>query len=65
MPRPELEEAAEERIPLGRFGTTDEFANLAAFLMSDGSGYINGDVVTMDGGNGSKAQASSQRWDGN
>jgi hypothetical protein len=35
---------------LGRFGTTEEFANLAAFLISDGSGYINGEVVTMDGG---------------
>jgi len=50
MPRPELEDAAKKRIPLGRFGTTEEFANLAAFLISDGSGYINGEVVTMDGG---------------
>src|ERR1700694_2675205 len=50
LPRPELEEAAKKRIPLGRFGTTEEFANLAAFLVSDGSGYINGEVVTMDGG---------------
>src|SRR6267378_3828895 len=48
--RPELEEAVKKRIPLGRFGTTEEFANLAAFLVSDGSGYINGEVVTMDGG---------------
>jgi len=44
------EDAAKKRIPLGRFGTTEEFANLAAFLVSDGSGYINGEVVTMDGG---------------
>jgi NAD(P)-dependent dehydrogenase (short-subunit alcohol dehydrogenase family) len=50
MPRPELEHAAKKRIPLGRFGTKEEFANLAAFLISDGSGYVNGDVVTMDGG---------------
>ncbi len=50
LPRPELEEMAKRRIPLGRFGTTIEFANLAAFLISDGSGYINGEVVTMDGG---------------
>jgi NAD(P)-dependent dehydrogenase (short-subunit alcohol dehydrogenase family) len=50
LPRPELEEVAKKRIPLGRFGTTEEFANLAAFLISDGSGYINGEVVTMDGG---------------
>jgi NAD(P)-dependent dehydrogenase (short-subunit alcohol dehydrogenase family) len=50
MPRPEVEQAAKQRIPLGRFGTLEEFANLAAFLVSDGSGFINGEVVTMDGG---------------
>lgn len=50
LPRPELEDTAKKRIPLGRFGTMDEFANLAAFLVSDGSAYINGEVVTMDGG---------------
>ena len=50
LPRPELEQAAKERNPLGRFGTLEEFANLAAFLVSDGSAYINGEVVTMDGG---------------
>src|SRR6202030_4602172 len=50
LPRPDLEEAAKKRIPLGRFGTMEEFADLAAFLVSDGSGYINGEVVTMDGG---------------
>jgi len=50
LPRPELAWEAKKRNPLGRFGTTEEFANLAAFLISDGSGYINGEVVTMDGG---------------
>jgi NAD(P)-dependent dehydrogenase (short-subunit alcohol dehydrogenase family) len=50
LPRPELEELAKQRIPLGRFGTLEEFANLAAFLVSDGSAYINGEVITMDGG---------------
>jgi NAD(P)-dependent dehydrogenase (short-subunit alcohol dehydrogenase family) len=50
MPRPELEQAAKDRNPLGRFGTVEEFANLAAFLVSDGASYINGEVVTMDGG---------------
>src|ERR1700722_7639843 len=50
LPRPELEIAAKKRNPLGRFGTVEEFANLAAFLVSDGSGYINGEVVTRDGG---------------
>jgi len=50
LPRPELEKFAKDRNPLGRFGTVEEFANLAAFLVSDGSGYINGEVVKMDGG---------------
>jgi len=50
LPRPELEKSALTRIPLGRFGTVQELANLAVFLVSDGSGYINGDVITMDGG---------------
>jgi NAD(P)-dependent dehydrogenase (short-subunit alcohol dehydrogenase family) len=50
LPRPELEQAAKKRNPLGRFGTLEEFANLVAFLVSDGSAYINGEVVTMDGG---------------
>jgi NAD(P)-dependent dehydrogenase (short-subunit alcohol dehydrogenase family) len=50
LPRSEFEGLAKQRIPLGRFGTLEEFANLAAFLLSDGSSYINGDVITMDGG---------------
>jgi NAD(P)-dependent dehydrogenase (short-subunit alcohol dehydrogenase family) len=50
LPRKDLEQAALERNPLRRFGTVEELANLAAFLVSDGSGYINGEVVRMDGG---------------
>jgi NAD(P)-dependent dehydrogenase (short-subunit alcohol dehydrogenase family) len=50
LPRPELETLALERNPLHRFGTVEELANLAAFLVSDGSGYINGEVIRMDGG---------------
>ena len=41
---------AEDGIPLGRFGEHGELANLAAFLISDYAGYINGEVVTIDGG---------------
>lgn len=37
-------------IPCAAFGTVEELANLAAFLVSDGSNYINGEVVVMDGG---------------
>jgi NAD(P)-dependent dehydrogenase (short-subunit alcohol dehydrogenase family) len=50
LPRPDLEELALDRNPLHRFGTVEELANLAAFLISDGSGYINGEVIRMDGG---------------
>jgi NAD(P)-dependent dehydrogenase (short-subunit alcohol dehydrogenase family) len=50
LPRPELEGLALDRNPMHRFGTTEELANLAAFLVSDGSSYINGEVIRMDGG---------------
>ena len=50
VPHPALEAAALDRNPLHRFGTIEELANLAAFLVSDGSGYINGEVIRMDGG---------------
>jgi NAD(P)-dependent dehydrogenase (short-subunit alcohol dehydrogenase family) len=50
LPRPELEAHALDRNPMHRFGTTEELANLAAFLVSDGSGYVNGEVIRMDGG---------------
>jgi NAD(P)-dependent dehydrogenase (short-subunit alcohol dehydrogenase family) len=38
------------KIPVGRVGEHQELANLAAYLMSDYSAYINGDVITIDGG---------------
>lgn len=50
LPRSDLEAFALERHPMHRFGTVEELANLAAFLVSDGSGYINGEVIRMDGG---------------
>lgn len=37
-------------IPLRRFGDHQELANLAAYLVSDFSAYITGEVVTIDGG---------------
>jgi NAD(P)-dependent dehydrogenase (short-subunit alcohol dehydrogenase family) len=50
LPRKELEKLATQRVPMRRFGTPEEIANLAAFLVSEGAAYINGEVVTMDGG---------------
>lgn len=39
-----------QRIPLKRVGDHQELANLAAYLISDYSAYVNGEVVTIDGG---------------
>lgn len=39
-----------ERVPLGRVGKPEELANLAAYLLSHYSAYINGDCITIDGG---------------
>ncbi len=39
-----------KRIPLKRVGEHQELANLAAYLLSDYSAYVNGEVVTIDGG---------------
>ncbi len=50
MPTEELEQEALSRIPLGRFGDHAELAELVAYLLSDASGYITGDCITIDGG---------------
>jgi NAD(P)-dependent dehydrogenase (short-subunit alcohol dehydrogenase family) len=39
-----------KQVPLGRVGDHQELANLAAYLVSDFSAYVNGEVVTLDGG---------------
>lgn len=39
-----------KKIPLGRVGNHQELANLAAYLISDFSAFVNGEVVTIDGG---------------
>lgn len=49
-PTPELSEKLLNRVPLRRVGEKDELANLAAYLISDYAAYINGEVVTIDGG---------------
>ena len=42
--------APEQRIPLKRTGHHQELANLAAYLVSDFSAYVNGEVIVIDGG---------------
>ena len=39
-----------KKVPLKRVGEHQELANLAAYLMTDFSAYINGEVITIDGG---------------
>jgi NAD(P)-dependent dehydrogenase (short-subunit alcohol dehydrogenase family) len=50
LPTDDLEKARKRRIPAGRFGTQEELAELAAFLVSDASDWMRGEVVTFDGG---------------
>ncbi len=60
-----------KRVPVCRVGEHQELANLAAYLMSDFSDYINGEVVTIDGGEWLKGagemndleQVPKEMWD--
>jgi NAD(P)-dependent dehydrogenase (short-subunit alcohol dehydrogenase family) len=61
----------EHRVPVGRVGEHQELANLAAYLMSDFSSYVNGEVITIDGGEWIKGagefndlnELPNQMWD--
>jgi NAD(P)-dependent dehydrogenase (short-subunit alcohol dehydrogenase family) len=50
FPDPEARRVRLDRIPMGRFGTPEDAAELAAFLASDAAAWINGQVVVLDGG---------------
>ncbi len=60
-----------QRVPLGRVGDNQELANLAAYLLSDYAAYVNGEVITIDGGewleNGGQFNAfrhiTDEMWD--
>jgi NAD(P)-dependent dehydrogenase (short-subunit alcohol dehydrogenase family) len=45
-----IEKKMKARVPLKRVGEHIELANLASYLISDQAAYINGEVVTIDGG---------------
>lgn len=59
------------KVPLARVGEHQELCNLAAYLISDYSGYINGDCITIDGGEWLQGagefnmfgQVSQDQWD--
>ena len=38
------------RVPMGRYGTPEEVADLVSFLLSDEAGFVNGSAYTLDGG---------------
>lgn len=50
LPVPAMEKALLDHNPLHRLGTLEEISNLGAFLISEQAGYINGEMVYMDGG---------------
>ena len=47
---PEFSSWLEKRTPAGRWGTVDELIGAAVFLSSDGSSFINGHILYVDGG---------------
>lgn len=50
FPGEERRKFAEREIPLGDFGTPQDMANMAVFLVSPRAGYVTGAVATVDGG---------------
>ncbi|XP_057291433.1 2,4-dienoyl-CoA reductase [(3E)-enoyl-CoA-producing], mitochondrial-like [Hydractinia symbiolongicarpus] len=60
-----------KKIPVGRFGEIEELANLAAYMVSDYSNFMNGEVVCFDGGErrgysavfGQLSQVTDDQWE--
>ncbi len=50
FPLPGMDEALKNRVPLGRTGSIEELSSLAAYLISNEASFINGEVITIDGG---------------
>ena len=50
-------------VPLRRYGSEHEFADLCVFLMSDAASFITGEMVTIDGGAALMGQSTSDLFD--
>lgn len=50
FPDPEARRVRLARVPLGRFGTPEDAAELACFLASDAAGWLTGQTIVLDGG---------------
>ncbi|MEK4606272.1 SDR family oxidoreductase [Geobacillus sp. FSL W8-1251] len=46
----EMEARMKSAIPLGRYGTPEEFANVVVFLLSEANSYVTGQALIVDGG---------------
>ena len=49
-PTGEFGKAMLKSIPVGRLGEVEEIANLATYLLSDYASWVNGSIITFDGG---------------
>ena len=47
---PEVREARESKVPLGRLGTADDVAGVVSFLASEDAAYVTGQNILVDGG---------------
>ena len=45
-----VKEQIREQVPMGRFGRAEEVAEVVAFLVGEGAGYITGQTIAVDGG---------------
>ena len=46
----DLAETYRQHLPMGRMGTPEEIADMAAYLVSDEAGYVTGQTISVDGG---------------
>jgi NAD(P)-dependent dehydrogenase (short-subunit alcohol dehydrogenase family) len=58
-PTPQAQEAVRRSVPLGRYGTKEDVANLVLFLASPLSAYITGAIMAVDGGWGAAGVGGS------